>query len=167
MLARRFVLHQLLRPLFLVAAVLCSVSRALVAVPEGRAVRTVFLTSSSNTANGNRLFLENSPLIGGPSWLPLHIKVILEDGNRKVVHRWDFVPLDATNFATLRQLLLLQAVPAEIRHQRAPMSTAAESKQANPITVVPTGFDIVITDAAVTNKVGTWSRRRFFQSKPR
>ena len=141
----------LLRLPFLVAPVLW-VAQALVAVPENRAARTVFLTSKENANNGNnRLFLENSPLIGGPSWLPLHVKVILEDDDDRVAHRWDFVPINATSFATLRKLLMLRAVPAEIRYQSAPLS--ATTTKINPVDggIAPTGFGIVLMERTANN----------------
>ena len=57
------------------------------------------------------LQLKLAPLIGGPSWLPLHVKVVVDSDNS-----WDFVPLNATSPDTLKSLLLLQSVPGEIRH---------------------------------------------------
>jgi hypothetical protein len=59
--------------------------------------------------------LRPAPLIGGPSWLPLHCQVIVD-----TTHVFDFVPLNATSPATLQKLLALQAVPAtaRIRQQR-------------------------------------------------
>lgn len=61
------------------------------------------------------LFLQTAPLIGGPSWLPLHVKVVLET-DTKSRHKWDFVPLNATSSSTLQRLVTLQGVPAEIRY---------------------------------------------------
>lgn len=58
--------------------------------------------------------LKASPLIGGPSWLPVHVKVVLQvDGIRDLV--WDFVPLNATERETVQQLVQLKAVPGRIR----------------------------------------------------
>lgn len=62
-----------------------------------------------------RLGLETSPLIGGPSWLPLHVKVVLQ--NKELYHQWDLIPIDATNTTTLQNLVTLQHVPAQIRHR--------------------------------------------------
>jgi hypothetical protein len=63
----------------------------------------------------HRLSLETSPLIGGPSWLPLHVKVVLRSKER--YHLWDLIPIDATNTTTLQKLVSLQHVPAQIRHR--------------------------------------------------
>jgi hypothetical protein len=68
-----------------------------------------------------RLVLQ--PLIGGPSWLKLHVQLHLvedvdnsNDNNRNQMrHKFDFVPLQATDPQTLIQLLTLQTVPGEIR----------------------------------------------------
>ena len=62
-----------------------------------------------------RLNLETSPLIGGPSWLPLHVKVVLK--SKDICHQWDLIPIDATNTTTLQKLVTLQNVPAQIRHR--------------------------------------------------
>jgi hypothetical protein len=63
-----------------------------------------------NNNSSNKIQLRPSPLIGGPKWLPLHVQLIIE---RQYI--WDFVPLNATSPTTLRNLLLLQSVPGEIR----------------------------------------------------
>lgn len=63
----------------------------------------------------HRFTLETSPLIGGPSWLPLHVKVVLQ--SKRLYHQWDLVPIDATDTATLQKLVTLQPVPAQIRHR--------------------------------------------------
>jgi hypothetical protein len=62
-----------------------------------------------------QLRLETSPLIGGPSWLPLHVKVVLKD--RELFHQWDLIPIDATSVTTLQKLTTLQYVPAQIRYR--------------------------------------------------
>jgi hypothetical protein len=54
--------------------------------------------------------LETAPLIGGPSWLPVHVKVVVDEFNV-----FDYVPRNATATETLQNLLSLQAVPAEAR----------------------------------------------------
>ena len=63
----------------------------------------------------HRIRLETSPLIGGPAWLPLHVKVVLK--NRELFHQWDLIPIDATNATTLQKLISLQPVPAQIRYR--------------------------------------------------
>jgi hypothetical protein len=57
--------------------------------------------------------LKTAPLVGGPSWLPVHVKVVIEDK-----HVFDFVPLNPTSPGTLQKLVSLQAVPAEARCSR-------------------------------------------------
>ncbi|GKY92302.1 hypothetical protein MPSEU_000201300 [Mayamaea pseudoterrestris] len=67
--------------------------------------------------------LETFPLIGGPPWLPLHVKVIvhvLDEEDNKSTVAFDFVPVDATNPATLQSLLQLQSVPGCVRTTRRP-----------------------------------------------
>jgi len=59
---------------------------------------------------GDRIRLETAPLVGGPVWLPLHVKVIVDDD-----FIFDFVPKNATSRETLQKLLSLQSVPAEAR----------------------------------------------------
>lgn len=118
-------------------ALAISIVEALVAVPERRPA-TAFTRQANPTKH--RLFLETSSLIGGPSWLPLHVKVILE--NDESIHRWDFVPLNATDTSTLQQLLILQAVPAEIRYrQRDAMPSKQRRDQANGVIF---GYDVVL-----------------------
>jgi hypothetical protein len=56
--------------------------------------------------------LKTAPLIGGPSWLPIHVKVVV--GNS---HTFDYVPLNATSPSTLKSLIGFHAVPAQARVQ--------------------------------------------------
>jgi hypothetical protein len=58
----------------------------------------------------NRLKIQPSPLIGGPTWLPLHCKVVVDD-----THIYDFVPLNATSAETIQKLIQLQPVPAKVQ----------------------------------------------------
>jgi hypothetical protein len=73
-----------------------------------------------------RLRLKTAPLVGGPLWLPLHVKVIIENecclsvndtATLSLSHQWDLIPINATNISTLQQLLLLQSVPSQIRYR--------------------------------------------------
>lgn len=57
-----------------------------------------------------RIKIRPAPLIGGPSWLLLHCQVIVDS---KIA--FDFVPLNATEPATLQKLAALQSVPALAR----------------------------------------------------
>ena len=54
--------------------------------------------------------LKLSPLIGGPSFLPVHVKVVVAND-----HIYDFVPLNAADPETIAGLLRLKPVPGEIR----------------------------------------------------
>lgn len=77
--------------------------------------------------NNHEILLYPSPLIGGPQWLPLHVKLVLhyhycddDDGNMEQNDKdsffsWDFVPLNATDQDVLTKLTTLQPVPGEIR----------------------------------------------------
>lgn len=61
--------------------------------------------------NYKRIQLKASPLIGGPSWLPLHCKVVVDDG----AFVFDYIPKNPTSTDTLQKLMTLQNVPAEAR----------------------------------------------------
>jgi all-trans-8'-apo-beta-carotenal 15,15'-oxygenase len=63
------------------------------------------------------LHLQPSPLVGGPSWLPLHCKLLLRgrDDDRREDYGFDFVPQNATTASTLVNLLRLRSVPGTIR----------------------------------------------------
>lgn len=128
-----------LRSLLVIAIVSAKVE-ALVAVPERRPVSAFLLTRRSPTKH--HLFLETSPLIGGPSWLPLHVKVILEDD--RALHRWDFIPLNAIETSTLQRLLSLLSVPAKIRYQRVPVSS--KEIMLDQRNVLAAGYDIILEE---------------------
>ena len=57
-----------------------------------------------------RVALQPALLLGGPKWLPLHCKLVIDD-----CHVFDFVPLNATSTETIQKLIKLQSVPAEVR----------------------------------------------------
>ena len=59
--------------------------------------------------------LQPSPLIGGPSWLPVHVKLILRSKERCDDYVCDFVPLNATDSQVLSRLTRFQSVPGLIR----------------------------------------------------
>jgi len=69
-----------------------------------------FVESFSITTRNPSVTLQTAPLIGGPKWLPLHVKVVIDQ-----THTFDYIPQDATSPATLRQLLSLRTVPAIAR----------------------------------------------------
>ena len=68
------------------------------------------------------LYWETRPLIGGPSWLPLHMRVVLQQMDSNVRHMWDFIPLDATNPETLQRLVTFQSTPGAIRYNNQPIT---------------------------------------------
>ena len=68
------------------------------------------------------LYWETRPLIGGPSWLPLHVRVVLQQIDSNECHMWDFIPLNATNPATLQRLVTFQSTPGTMRYNNQPIS---------------------------------------------
>jgi len=58
----------------------------------------------------DRVKVQTAPLIEGPSWLPVHCKVIVDDS-----HVFDYIPMNAASKDTLFKLVTLQAVPATVR----------------------------------------------------
>jgi hypothetical protein len=69
-----------------------------------------FVLDALQVLANDRVTIQPSPLIGGPAWLPVHCKVILND-----THAFDFVPLNAASTKTLRRLITFQSVPATVR----------------------------------------------------
>lgn len=55
--------------------------------------------------------LKTSPLIGGPSFLQVHVKVVVAED-----HVFDFIPLNAEDPTTLKDLIRLRGVPGQIRY---------------------------------------------------
>eukprot|EP00555_Chaetoceros_dichaeta_P013094 CAMPEP_0198268684 /NCGR_PEP_ID=MMETSP1447-20131203/38354_1 /TAXON_ID=420782 /ORGANISM="Chaetoceros dichaeta, Strain CCMP1751" /LENGTH=246 /DNA_ID=CAMNT_0043959873 /DNA_START=62 /DNA_END=799 /DNA_ORIENTATION=+ len=116
-----------------------SISRALLNERYTKDIET--LTASQNL----NVYLRFSPLVGGPSFLPIHVEVILHhisppnlqttvrrkigdtlsndmDGETKIIsrdylHRLDFLPENPSDPSTLFNLLTLRSVPALIRHR--------------------------------------------------
>ena len=68
---------------------------------------------ASGVTSKPRVFVRLSKLIGGPSALRLHSAVFVEQGDALV--GFDFVPLDATNPATVTRLLSLRSAPGAVR----------------------------------------------------
>jgi hypothetical protein len=60
--------------------------------------------------DGMSIQLKLSPLIGGPSFLPIHVKVVVSED-----HIYDFVPMDARNPQVTSDLLQGKHVSGEIR----------------------------------------------------
>ena len=106
-------------------------------------------TESIDTEGANaHIFLRFSPLIGGPSFLPLHVEVIIaleaRNSNEEMkqnmntvyirrfnnisstsflkeqlaLHRFDFLPEKPTDPANISRLVTLRSVPAKVRHRR-------------------------------------------------
>jgi hypothetical protein len=70
----------------------------------------VSLGQALSFAVSDGIRLQAAPLVGGPSWLPVHVKVVIEE-----LCTVDFVPLNPTSGDTLKKLVTLQGVPAEAR----------------------------------------------------
>jgi len=85
------------------------------------------------------VYVRLSPLVGGPKFLPLHAEIMIlasgdavfgtdESGinslreglNGRVLHRFDFLPENPTDPATLARLLSLQSVPGLARYRTLP-----------------------------------------------
>lgn len=71
---------------------------------------SVTMVSSFTIRVTGNVRMETAPLVGGPTWLPLHVKVVVDEQNV-----FDFVPINATSVETLKNLLTFQDVPAEVR----------------------------------------------------
>ena len=71
----------------------------------------------SSSPWGLGLYLRFSPLIGGPRFAPVHVEVMLADESTGTLHRFDFVPADATDPTTLAMLLTLRSVPGILRYR--------------------------------------------------
>ena len=120
---------------------------------EGYQSRTLYSQVNEQDDNiesttDNHIFLRFSPLIGGPSFLPLHVEVIIivnEDVNNSEemkmdtvyirqnnnllatflneqkslqFHRFDFIPEKPLDPSTISRISTLQAVPGNVRYRR-------------------------------------------------
>jgi len=74
------------------------------------ATPSLFVVEALQVSVNNRVAIQSSPLIGGPAWLPVHCKVIVDDS-----YVFDFIPLNAASTETLKKLITLQKVPATVR----------------------------------------------------
>ncbi len=93
-------------------------------------------TSPENEPNARdnsvQIYLRFSPLIGGPSFLPLHVEVILAPHAKKnhvisennyggkaapQFHKFDFLPTNPTDPMTLLRLMTLRPVSGKVRHR--------------------------------------------------
>ena len=81
---------------FLLSSLLCCLSSTLI--------------HSFSIAVASNIRFRFSALVGGPKWLPVHVKIVVDEE-----HIFDYVPQNATSPATLAKLLSLQAVPADAR----------------------------------------------------
>ena len=108
--------------------------------------------------DGGEVFLQIMPLIGGPTWLPIHVRVVVVEEKAQSLssssfgtnnhgnsggsssrscccwHTWDFVPLNATEQETLQRLVQLQETPGVLRyknHTTTPTLTTMTAKQSS------------------------------------
>eukprot|EP00808_Paulinella_micropora_P011676 g4172.t1 len=72
---------------------------------------------NANDSDVPRLYIRFSPLIGGPSFLPLHSTIYVDDGEGGLVG-WDFLPENATDPATLRRIISLRSTEGLVRERR-------------------------------------------------
>lgn len=99
------------------------------------------------------VYLRLSPLVGGPTFLPLHVEVMIithmlqtqkmdtiyirsdtsfssmpfyEDS--LIFHRFDFLPENPTDPSTLARLFTLQSVPGTVRHRRIPQLDGSDDE---------------------------------------
>jgi hypothetical protein len=97
-----------------------------------------------------RVFARFSPLIGGPSFLPIHAEIMLldlkhdsgifyPDGGKGsvdedayILHRIDFIPLKPTDPSTLSSLLSFQNVEGSVRHRKVRVRGEYEDKKDIP-----------------------------------
>ena len=112
---------------------------------------------NAESTTDNHIFLRFSPLIGGPTFLPLHVEVIIivdEDVNNSEemimdtvyisrnnnlsstflnkqqklqFHRFDFLPERPTDPSTISRLSTLQAVPGNVRYRTSSYNTSSSN----------------------------------------
>jgi hypothetical protein len=126
---RRFILISYLRKLFIAVWLLLS----------SQIAKDVMAFSVSK-----RIEIQPSPLIGGPSWLALHCQVVV-DGN----HVFDFVPQNATSIETLKNLVMLQPVPAVARVKRHPSKLSSTELSSENEDKREDGLDTLYVSRAV------------------
>jgi hypothetical protein len=131
--------------LLIFAVFLRPFSRALVSIPEFRKTQTVVADTREKL-----IYFKTSPLIGGPSWLPLHVKVILE--GESLEHQWDFVPMNPTDLGSLQKLVTLRATPAVVRYRTSPISRRRLNMHEN--LALASSFDnVIIKEVEIEDKL--------------
>jgi hypothetical protein len=91
--------------------------------------------------------IKAAPLIGGPTWLPLHCQVIVD-----ATYAFDFVPLNATSTTTLQKILSLQLVPAIARIRRHRQFTNTTDDDTNSVSSSSSRVDRALTFCRHYNK---------------
>lgn len=115
-----------------------SVNKVVVSSKLSSYTPTIMSLSTTKIKNTTEIFLRFSPLIGGPSNIPLHVEVMMlksailrvcpfNDGNNndnsqretsiRCLHRFDFLPAEPTKMETIQKLISLQYVPGLLRHR--------------------------------------------------
>jgi len=117
--------------------------------------------NTESTTKDSHIFLRFSPLIGGPSFLPLHVEVIivvdeavnnseetimdtvyirrsnnlsatfLNKQHKLQFHRFDFLPEKPTDPSTISRLSTLQAVPGNVRYRTSSYNTPSTNMSNN------------------------------------
>lgn len=103
---------------------------SLVSVPEPKKVQTLFVYEETE-----QIYLERSPLINGPKWLPIHVTIILSTTSED--HLWDFVPKQPKDSLTLWRLLTLRSVPGLIRYRTRAPKDIKNSRHQPSVSVLP------------------------------
>lgn len=95
---------------------------------SGRPCAGFVVLKRTHQEQGYQVSFESEPLVGGPLWLPLHVKVVLEFDElqqgeiingatpHRRLHKFDFVPRNARESQTIFKLLSLQWMPADLRY---------------------------------------------------
>lgn len=106
----------------------------------------------SESSRNVKAFARFSPLIGGPTFIPIHVEVMIlettiddmqmhsENGSAKtLLRRIDFIPKDAEKIETILKLVTFQNVPAIIRDRTLTYGYEKDSDESlnvlNPINV--------------------------------
>ena len=117
--------------------------------------------------------LETSPLIGGPSWLPVHCRVVLtvgeggqgkkmkseqqereQDAGNEVQLVYDYIPQNATSTETLQKLVSFQPVQAQVRifSRKVATLTSASSTSVSEIPMTKKLAELPTTSSLSPNK---------------
>ena len=119
----------------------------------------------SKSSRNVKAYARFSPLIGGPTFLPIHIEVMIletmtddlqmNSGNgsaKTLLRRIDFIPKDAEKIETILKLVTFQNVPAIIRDRTLTYGYDKDSEESLNI-LNPMSVDFARIDALLQNRV--------------